>query len=132
MSKTVLVCRILLGLIFFLFGLNGILHFISAALPHGDAGIYLAILMAHKVIIVVSLFQLIAGLLLMVGRFVPLALTVLAPIIVNILLFHFLIEAPPVLNEMIPVLLVTVLELFLLFVYRRSFRGLFYANPETL
>lgn len=131
MSKMVLGCRILLGLIFFFFGLNGILHFMSASLPHGDAGIYLAMLVAHKVVTFVSLCQLIAGLLLMVGRFVPLALTILAPIIVNILLFHILIETPPVFKEMILVLLVTLLELFLIFVYRRSFRGLFDANPET-
>jgi putative oxidoreductase len=131
MSKIVIVCRILLGLVFFVFGLNGILHFMSGALPPGDAGIYLALLVSHKVVTFISLCEIIAGLLLLVGRFVPLGLTILGPIIVNILLFHILIETPPDIKGMIPGLLVTVLELFLIFIYRRSFRGLFDANPET-
>jgi putative oxidoreductase len=132
MGKAILVCRILLGLIFFVFGLNGVLHFMSGALPGGDAGVYLSILVAHKVVNFVSLCQIVGGLLLLVGRYVPLGLTILAPIIVNILLYHLLIETPVDLKAMIPGLLVTVMEVFLIFAYRLSFRGLFDANPELV
>ncbi|MEO6803582.1 MAG: DoxX family protein [Granulicella sp.] len=132
MNKFVLVCRILLGLIFFIFGMIGVLHIKAGVLPGGDAGTYLTILMSHNVTTFVGLCQTIAGLLLLVGRYVPLALTILAPIIVNILLFHILIETPPVVKELIPAVLVAVLEVFLIFVYRRSFRGLFDANPELV
>lgn len=132
MSKVVLVCRILLGLIFFVFGMVGILHIKAGVLPAGDAGIYLTLLTSHNVVTFVALCQVIGGLLLLVGRYVPLGLTILAPIIVNILLFHLLIETPPVAKELVPGVLVLVLEVFLIFVYRRSFRGLFDANPETV
>lgn len=132
MSKVILVSRILLGFIFFFFGMNGILQFMKAPLPAGDAGTYLGILFTHKVVTFVSLCEIVAGLLLMVGRFVPLALTILGPIIVNILLYHILILTPFSLAAMIPALIVTILEIVLIFQYRLSFRGLFDANPEKI
>jgi putative oxidoreductase len=128
MRKAVLVVRILLGLGFLIFGLNGILHFLPAPpVPPSDAATFAAIMTAHKYMSFVALCQVIGGLLLLVGRFVPLGLTILAPILVNILLFHFLLEPKGV----VPGLVCTVLELFLLYAYRLSFRGLFDANPET-
>ena len=91
MGKVILGARITLGLIFFVFGLNGILNFLKGPLPQGDAGTFLTIMMEHGYSDVVAVLQLIAGLLLLVGRYVPLALAILAPILVNILLFHLLI-----------------------------------------
>ncbi len=128
MKIAILASRILLGLIFFVFGLNGILHFMNAPLPPGDAGIFASILMTHKYMTFVSLLMVIGGLLLLVGRYVPLALTILAPILVNILLFHVLLLAGV---GIAPGLVCTVLELFLIFAYRLSFRGLFDAAPEV-
>ncbi len=128
MSKAVLALRVLLGLMFLFFGLNGILHFYSMPMPTGDAGLFLGILSSHKYMTFVALCQVIGALLLLVGRFVPLGLTILAPIIVNILLFHILLEPSGVGFAL--ALIATVLEAFLLFVYRLSFRGLFDANPE--
>src|SRR3954470_12026312 len=80
--------RVLLGLLFTVFGLNGFLHFIPMGTGSGLAGQYLgALAMSHYLSVVFAL-QLISGVLLLVNRFVPLALTLLAPVIVNILLFH--------------------------------------------
>ena len=126
MKYAVLVARLLLGLIFLVFGVNHIVPFLPMPPMTGDAGVFSTVLFVHKYFAVIGLIQVIAGLLLLVGRFVPLALTLLAPIIVNILLFAALLAhggfAPPV--------LVTVLEIFLLFAYRLSFAGLFSAGPQ--
>jgi putative oxidoreductase len=129
MKIAILIVRILLGLMFFVFGMNGILHFLPApAMPPSDATTFATILMTHKYMTVVSLLQVIAGLLLLVGRFVPLALTILGPIIVNILLFHILLEPHGIAGG----ILAALLELFLIFVYRLSFKGLFDAAPEVI
>ena len=127
MSKMILVIRILLGLVFVFFGLNNILQFMKMPLPPGDAGVFLVILVTHKYMTFVALLQIVAGILLLVGRYVPLALTILAPIIVNILLFHFTIAH----EGALPGLVTAVLELVLLWAYRLSFRGLLDASPEV-
>ena len=128
MSKAVVVVRILLGMVFVFFGMNGILHFLpTPAMPPGDATTFATIMTAHNYMTFVALCQVIGGLLLLVGRYVPLGLTILAPILVNILLFHFLLQSKGVAAGLV----CTLMELFLLFAYRRSFRGLFDANPET-
>jgi putative oxidoreductase len=90
MKITSVIARFLLGLIFLVFGLNGFLHFIPASLPSGTAGQFVGALFVSNYLVVVFLFQLISAVLLLINRYVPLALTLLAPIIVNILLFHIL------------------------------------------
>lgn len=128
MKYAILIARLLLGVVFVVFGANGILHFLPMQTPPGDAGLYSSLLVTHKFMPVVSLLQVVGGLLLLVGRFVPLALTLLGPILVNIFLFHLLFGVP---GLPIAVLLI-LLELFLIFVYRVAFRGIFSAGPEVL
>lgn len=128
MSKVILAARILLGLMFFVFGLNGILHFLpTPAMPPGDAGTWSTIMMQHRWMTFVAVLQVVGGLLLLVGRYVPLGLVILAPILVNVLLFHFLLMGGA---GVVPGLVATLLEIYLLWTYRRSFRGLFDAAPE--
>ncbi len=128
MKKAVLAARILLGLLFFVFGLNGILHFLpTPPMPQDDSTTLAMIMMKHGWLTFVSVLQVIGGLLLLVGRYVPLGLVILAPIVVNILLFHLLL-AP---KGIVPGLFAAVLEVFLIWAYRRSFRGLFDAAPEV-
>jgi hypothetical protein len=89
MKIAVLIARILLGLLFAVFGLNGFLHFIpQQPLPTGLAGQYVGALFVSHYLVVVFLLELIGGLLLLANRFVPLALVLLGPVVVNILLFH--------------------------------------------
>ena len=88
MKTPVLVSRLLLGLIFTVFGLNGFLHFIPAPMPTGVAGQYVGALFVSHYLAVVFALELVAGVLLLVNRFVRAALTILAPILVNIALFH--------------------------------------------
>jgi putative oxidoreductase len=86
------ISRFLLGLIFLVFGLNGFLHFIPMPPPSGVAGQFLGAMFVSKYLLVVSGLQVISGALLLINRYVPLALTILGPIIVNILLFHGLMS----------------------------------------
>jgi putative oxidoreductase len=93
MKIAALIARILLGLIFFVFGLNGFLKFIPmGTLPSGLAGQFLTVLLQSHYVLFVSAFQLAGGALLLVNRCVPLALTFLGPVIVNILLYHLLLD----------------------------------------
>ena len=87
------ISRFFLGLIFLVFGLNGFLHFIPMPLPSGVAGQFLGAMFVSKYLLVVSGLQVISGALLLINRYVPLALTILGPIIVNILLFHGLMNS---------------------------------------
>lgn len=91
MRYVILGARIVAGLIFVLFGLNGLLHFFNPPPPTGDALTWFGIMAAHHWFNFISVVQLVGGLLLLVNRFVPLGLTLLAPVIVNILLYHALL-----------------------------------------
>jgi len=90
MKILVLVSRLLLGLIFTIFGLNGFLQFMNMPQPQGLAGQYMTVLYTSHYLAAVCALETIGGLLLLVNRYVPLALTVLAPIIFNIVLYHAL------------------------------------------
>ena len=83
------IARYLAGIIFLVFGLNGFLNFIPLP-PGGIAGQFMSVLYATHYLWVIFAFQLVAGVLLLVNRYVPLAVAVLAPVIVNILSFHVL------------------------------------------
>ena len=88
MKIVVLVSRILLALVFVVFGLNGFLHFIPGQLPPGLAGQFAGAMHQSHYDLVVSAIQVVGGVLLLVNRYLPLALTLLAPVIANILLLH--------------------------------------------
>ena len=121
------ISRFLLGLIFLVFGLNGFLHFIPMPPPSGVAGQFLGALFVTKYLVFVFAIQLIGGILLLINRYVPLALTILAPIIVNILLFHGLMN-PEGLGL---ALFVTILWGVVFASVRSAFAGIFQARVET-
>jgi putative oxidoreductase len=81
------VSRLLLGLILLLVGLNGLLHFFPMPPPSGIAGQFLGPMLISKCRLPVSGLQVISGALLLIDRYVPIALTILGPIIVNISCF---------------------------------------------
>ncbi|MGO9339166.1 MAG: hypothetical protein ACLPY1_16850 [Terracidiphilus sp.] len=82
------IARYLMGVIFLVFGLNGFLHFMPMPLPPGVAGQFFMALGVSHYFVVVFLLQLIAAVLLLAGRYVPLALAIIAPVVVNILCYH--------------------------------------------
>jgi putative oxidoreductase len=121
MKILTIIARVLLGFIFVFFGSNAFLHLLPMPpLPQGLAGLYLKAFLDSGYVYIIGGMQLIAGLLLLIGRFVPLGLTVLAAVIFNIWAFHILM-AP---EGFPPALVVTVLELFLLWQYRSAFAPL--------
>lgn len=119
--------RIVEGVIFLIFGLNGLLHFYNPAMPAGDAATWYGIMVGHHWMNFVAVLQLVGGILLLVGRFVPLGLTLLAPVIVNILLYHALLWP----HGYVFAIVVLVMEVLLLGVYWRSFAPLLHPNPEA-
>ena len=88
MKTASLIARYLAGVIFLVMGLNGFLHFIPFPPPPGIAGQFLGALYVSHYLWVIFAVQVIAGVLLLVNRYVPLAVAVLAPVIFNILTFH--------------------------------------------
>jgi putative oxidoreductase len=130
MKIPVLIARWLLGLIFLIFGLNGFLHFIPMPLPAGVAGQFMIALFVSRYLMVVASIQVLTAVLLLINRYVPLALTLLAPVIFNILLFHALM-APAGLGMAI---FVTILWSLVFLGVRSAFAGLFQqrVNPDVL
>ena len=120
MNITIGIARFLLGLIFLTFGLNGFLHFLPASLPSGTAGQFVGALFVSHYLVLVFLLQLVAAVLLVINRYVPLALALLTPVIVNILLFHLLMA----LAGLPLALVVTVLWIVVFLSVRSAFAGL--------
>jgi len=126
MKILVFVARILMGLVFFVFGLNHILLFIHAPMPTGDTAALLGLMSVHRWFIVYGLVEAAAGLMLLLGRFVPLALTLLAAVGFNILLFVISLQPS---GLPIPLFLF-LLEVLLVYAYRESFAGIFAAKAQ--
>ncbi len=119
------IARYLMGFLFTVFGLNGFLHFIPLPPPTSPLALqYMTTLAISHYFVFVYLIQLIAGLLLLANRFVPLALVLLAPVIVNILLFHSLMDQ----GGIALALVVTVLWLLVFISVRPAFHGLLEAK----
>lgn len=127
--KGPVVARFFLGAAFLLFGLNGFLHFLPMPPAPEKAGAFLGALGATGYMFpLVKGVEVLAGLLLLSGRFVPLALTVLAPVVVNIVAYHAFL-APQGVG--LPLLL-TGLGLYLAYAYRDSFRGVLAAGATPV
>jgi len=120
MKITSVIARFLLGLIFLVFGLNGFFHFIPMPPPTGVAGQFFGALYVSNYLVVILLLQIVGAILLLLNRYVPLALTLLAPIIVNVLLVHLLM-AP---SGLPLALVVTVLWVIVFLSVQSAFSGL--------
>ena len=120
------IARYLAGAIFLVFGLNGFLNFIPLPPPGGVAGQFMGALFVSHFVWVIFGFQVIAAVLLLANRFVPLALAILAPVIVNILSFHALM-APSGLPQAI---LVAILWALMFVDVRPAFAALFQARLQ--
>jgi putative oxidoreductase len=121
MKIAALIARVLLGLVFLVFGLNGFLNFMPGTLPSGAAGQFLSLLAQSHYDLVVSALQVAGGVLLLLNRYVPLALVLLGPVIVNIILFHLLMD-PSGLPFAIPVV---ILWGIVFFRHRQYFSSIF-------
>ncbi len=127
MKIAAVVARYLLGLIFLVFGVNIYLHFIpTPPLPPGPFADFNSALTSTHYVLFIGIFQVLPAILLLINRYVPLALALLAPVIVNIDLIHLLMVPAG-----LPLAAVVTLLWILLFIRVRSaFSGLFQAKVE--
>jgi len=122
MRIAALIARLLLGLIFVVFGLNAFLQFIPMGpMPTGLAGQFIGALFQSHYLWVVAVLQIIGGVLLLVNRFVPLGLLLLGPVIFNIFLYHLLLNP----TGMGMAVLVIALWLIVFYAHRQAFSGIF-------
>jgi putative oxidoreductase len=120
--------RYLLGLIFTVFGLNGFLQFIHQPPPTNPLAMqFLVSVSASHFAAFFFAMQVVGGLLLLAGYFVPLALTVLAAELYNILAFHLTLS-PATIG---PALVASILWVLVFVQYRENFKGIFRAKPAT-
>ena len=118
----ILIARILLGLIFVVFGLNGFLNFLSMGpMPTGLAGQFVGALVLSHYFWVVAALQIAGGALLLASRFVPLAMVLLGPVILNIICYHVFLNP----SGAVPAVVVTVLWLIVCYGNRQHFSGIF-------
>ena len=120
MKILTIIARSLLGLIFVVFGANAFLHFIPMPPPEGLAAEFMKALFASHYFYVVAALEIAGGVLCLVGRFVPLGLTLLGPVIVNIHCFHIFLNHQG--WQLASV--VAALALFQLWANRSAFAGL--------
>ncbi len=114
------IARYLLGIMFVVFGLNGFLNFIKQPLPTGLAGDYMKIMFTSHYFAAIFAVELLAGLLFLANKFVPLALTLLAGLLFNILAFHITMSP----ETIAPALLAAILWIILFAQHREAFAGI--------
>lgn len=123
MKIATIIVRLLLGLAFTVFGLNFFLNFIpQPPPPPGLAGDFVKVFAASHYLYAVGAMQLLSGILLLIGRFVALALTILGAMLYNIWAFHLLMA--PDLKDFAPAIIATALWAFLTWRYRDRFAGI--------
>ena len=120
MKILVVIARVLLGLMFLIFGLNGFLNFLPAPPLTGVSGAFLGALMTSHYVYLICAVQALAGLFLLVNQFLPLGLALLAPVIANIVTYHLTMDrSGPQLA-----ILATILWAFLAWKFRAYFAPL--------
>ena len=124
MKIVAIICRILLGLMFIVFGANILHPFMPAPPPPpgSPTAQFMAVMAPTGWMHVVGFFQLLGGLLVLIGGAAPLGLVILGPILVNILTFHSLLMGG---QGIVPGLVATLLEIILIYAYRANFAGIF-------
>ncbi len=121
MKYAIIIARVLLGITFVVFGSNAFLHFIPMPPMQGQAGAFIGALVNSGYVYVVAILQVIGGLLLLIGRFIPLGLTLLGPVIVNIMLYHIFLDP----SGLMLACVISILALFLLWAHRDRFHAIF-------
>ena len=125
MKVAATVARYLLGGGFIVFGLNAFLQFMPPLELPEEGGQFIALLFGSGYFNYIAILQIVAGLMLVFGRFVPLGLALLGPILLNILLFHISFDPAGIGMG----LFFTILWFAVFWAHRASFKGLFEATP---
>ncbi|MEL7059883.1 MAG: DoxX family membrane protein [Acidobacteriota bacterium] len=127
MKFAVLGARILLGLVFFVFGLNGFFGFLPPPeLTPAAQEFFGALVGSGFLFEFIKATEVVCGALLLAGVLVPLALTVLAPIVLNIVAFHLFLDPA----GMPIALVILALQVFLAWAYRGHFASVLRAKAQ--
>jgi uncharacterized membrane protein YphA (DoxX/SURF4 family) len=116
-----LVARYLLAVMFLVFGFNGFIHFIHMPDMPGLPGQFMGAVFASHMYVVIFLLQIISGFLFLIGRYVPLALVLIGPVLFNILIFHIFMNPAGIGMG----LLATICWFLVFYSYRSHFAGIF-------
>lgn len=126
MKIVVIIARILLGLMFFVFGLNPFLKFLPMPPLEGVWGQFLGALVVSHFVWFVGAVQVISGVLFLVGRYVPLAIALSGPVVASIIVYHLTMQR----SGAQPAILATICWLILFWWYRASFAPLWEQKPS--
>lgn len=120
MKIAAIIARVLLGLMFVVFGSNAFLHFLPMPPMSGPAGDFITAMYTTGYLYAIGALEVIGGALLLIGKYVPLGLLLLGPVIVNIVLYHIFMDR----TGLGMAAVVALLSLLLLWRYRDAFAGL--------
>ncbi|MFT6844939.1 MAG: putative oxidoreductase [Flavobacteriales bacterium] len=120
-SKLAKISRYLLGLMLLLFGLNKFLHFIPTPPMEGGSLDFMTALMGTGYMLpLIAVVEIVVGILLVLNRFVPLALVLMAPVSLNIIMFHLFLDPASIAGGA----LVTLLNLYLLIAHKAKYNSM--------
>ncbi|HFC30363.1 MAG TPA: DoxX protein [Oceanospirillales bacterium] len=120
-SKVTMVLRIILGLILVIFGANKFGHFMPSPELTGDAATFMGSLAGAGYFTILGVLEIFIGLLLILNKWVPFALVLLAPLVVNFLIFHLTYD----MGGILPASIVTILSIVLIYANWNKFKTLF-------
>ncbi len=126
MKHAILGARLLLGFSFIVFGINPWLQFLPLPELNEAAKAFFSAMSTSYLLTFVKITEVVGGLLLLTGRFVPFALIILAPIVLNILFFHVFLDT----TGLSLALFLMALQVFLAWAYRDSFTGVLAMNAQ--
>ena len=127
MKYATIATRSLLGIIFVVFGANYFFKFIPIPPSEGPPAQFMGALFVTGFLAVIKVLEIIGGLLTLSGRFTPLGLLILGPIVVNIVLFDLLLAKA--FNPLGAA--VAAFSLFLLYAYRKNFLPILSGSLEA-
>ena len=126
MKMVATIARYLLGVGLLIFGANAFLSFMPAPEYPGEAGQFLGLLYTAGYFSIIGILKIVSGLMLVIGRFVPLGLVLIGPVLVNILIFHFVFDPASIGAGAV----FSVLWFLVFFQYKESFSGIFESQPS--
>ncbi len=129
MKYAIIAARVILGLVFVVFGLNGFFHFIPNPEMNEPMGSFMGALVGTGYFMaVVKFVEVVAGVMILTGRFLPLGLILLAPVSVHIFFAHLFLDQ----GGLPMAIVILVLQAFLAWAYRDSFAGVLQANAQPV
>ena len=127
MKIVAIIARVLLGLMFFVFGLNAFFGFLPAPKLEGVSGQFLSALFVSHFVWLIGATQVVSGALFLIGRYLPLAIALSGPVVLNIIAYHVTMQH----SDAQPAILAAICWIILFWYYRASFAPLWVQKPSV-